>query len=230
MALIRSTGVLALCTLVLMSCGTQDETTGVSIAADSVRNIFNRPEPPKLTATRASLTARGFDQPLIIATLGEPEETRAGLLQVGQNQGVIFWQSGDSIVLRTKTGVLAGTTALGYDLYTAETDSTLAALQSGGDDSYTKTYRFLTAVSQIDAWRFFCEMSGPTSEAVDVFQKTQQLQRFTERCTSEREDVTGSQITLENTYWKDPARLFVWKSNQWVSPELGYILLERVFE
>ena len=230
MAMNRKTITAVVLIAALAGCGSGTEQSNAGVAAGAIASLFNPPEISQLTATRAGLEASGFDQPLLVATLTEPIEIKAGLLLDSSNQGVSFWRGGDGSIVKEDGGVLRGTVGVPYDLYGADTDTTLAALSGGQTESYLRVFRHLNALNQLDVTRFFCEMSAPTAERIVVFDRQHQTLRFSERCVADAPSPQGTVESFENTYWKDPNRLFLWRSEQWISDKTGTILLERVFE
>ncbi|MCE8005550.1 YjbF family lipoprotein [Aestuariivita sp.] len=230
MALIRSAISMVLAAGVLSACGTLGADDPLRLAGSAIGAAISRSEPSQLTATRAGLLESGFDEPLLVASIRKPVEIKAGLLRVAQPQGISFWSGADGSTVKTDQGVLAGTVSVNYDLYSAQTTGTLAALQGDRSTPYPRVYRHLNALNQLDLTRFFCQMSDPVPETIVVFDRQHQTLRFTESCITERPGPTGVATEIENTYWKDPNRLFLWRSDQWMGEKSGYILLERVFE
>lgn len=231
------------CTLLLAGCGQ----TGTNVAAPLDANVAigrtlaqtlsatllpaglrRTPAGDGFTATRASLTAAGFAQPLLVVTLTEPRR-RAGLLVSGESRGTRFWTGGDGGTVKTRGGVLAGTEGLAWDLYTAETAPTEAALAAQGAQGYRKVYRLLDGKSTVVPLAMDCTMTSEGGQVITVFDRTHRVTAFVERCTAVYADVLGVRRQIQNRYWRDPASGVLWRSEQWISPKMGLVTLERVF-
>ena len=228
MAMIRS-GMLAACIL-LSACGLGNSNDPLSLVGQSISSTFSRSEPEQLTATRASLEAGGFDEPLLVATMQEPQFLKTGLLDRGRRDGVTFWRGLDGSTVQMDRGVVLRTIGAGYDLYSSQTDQTVAALRSGSTTPYQRSYRHLNPLNQLDVTRYFCEFAPPQAETITVFKRAHRTLRFVETCVAEESDAYGNTITVQNTFWKDANRPILWRSDQWISPQIGNILFERVFE
>ena len=217
--------------ILLSACnagGSNDDALG--FAGRSLANLFNRTEPQQITATRASLEAGGFDEPLLVATVRQPVFLRSGLLLAERRNRIDIWRGLDGSTVRLDRDVVRGTVGVGYDLYSAETELTLNALAHGSTDPYPRVYRHLNALNQLDVTRFFCQMSAPESETIVIFDRSHPVLRFIERCETERPQPSGQILSIQNIYWVDRNRLFLWRSDQWISRQIGNILFERVFE
>lgn len=222
--------IFGLCAGFLAACDSGVESTNTQVAANAIRSIFNPPEVSQMTATRAGLEQSGFDQPLLVGTLTQPIDLTAGLLLASRQQGIEYWRGGDGSLVKTDNGVLRGTVGVPFDLYGADTAPTVAAISGGRSNGYTRVYRHLNALNHLDVTRFFCDLSGPVPETIEVFDKQHRTLRFSERCVADGPGPTGITQEFLNTYWKDTNRLFMWRSEQWISDKIGTILLERVFE
>lgn len=215
----------------LSACGSGTEQSTSEVAAQRLASIFGRDaEISQLTATRASLQASGFDQPLLVGTLTRPVPVQAGLLLATTRRGVEFWRGADGSLVKTDRGILRGTVGVPFDLYGAETAATRTALSGGNRQGYSRVYRHLNALNQLDVTRFSCNLSGPVPETIVVFDRQHRTHKFHERCIADTSGPKGITREINNIYWKDPNRLILWKSEQWISDEIGTILLERVFE
>ena len=214
----------------LAACGNELRNDAIGVATTSIADRFSREENQQMTATRASLEASGFNQPLLVGQTKKPGELRAGLLLGGENNGVQFWRGGDGSTVKTDQGIVRGTVGIGYDLYSSETAPVLAALERGDGATYARVYRHLNPLNDLDETRFFCTLSAPVAVQITVFDRAHETLRLVERCTTDTPHASGETSEFTNTYWKSPNRTFFWRSEQWISNEIGYILLERVFE
>lgn len=187
--------------------------------------------PAGFTATRASLAAQGFDQPLLTAEVQDTAGTwrKAGLLQTATPSGTLVWQGGDGGGVTTRGGVVQGSAGLLQDAYGIEAAPTVAALAAGGASAYRKDYRHLTGLNQIRRTQMSCTLAAQGAEQITVLGRTHATTRYVETCTALTPDPLGARPRFENIYWKGRGNGVLWRSEQWISPKVGHIRLERVF-
>lgn len=214
----------------LVACTSGTERQTVNVAGETIGGLFNREEPSQVTFTRAQLDAANIDQPLLVGRLSAPVALSAGFAVAATTNDLQFWRSGDGSTIKTDEGVLRGTVGISYDLYSAETRDTVKALRDQQGQGYFRVYRHLNALNQLDVMRFECEMSAPSAETVVVFEISYAVNRLVETCVAERPDPSGDTIEMSNTFWRERNRMFLWKSEQWISKEAGHVVLERVIE
>jgi hypothetical protein len=230
MAVKQLSALVAVC-FVLMSCSVQQSNNPVILAGQILASaVTPGGGVQQMTATRAELEAAGITEGLLVATLQAPEFLRAGLLKTDTRDGIVIWRGNDGSTIRTDAGVVLGTIGSGYDLYSSETEAVTAAIASRSTTPYRRTYRHLNALNQLDKTPFFCTLSSPVSETITVYERRHATIRIDETCSSEVIDARGATFTIENRYWHDPGTGTIWRSEQWISPKIGNILLERVFE
>ena len=205
-------------------------TSGLPSALDQIGQqavaVARGQQPAPFTATRASLAAAGFDQPLLVVTVPAKDE-KAGLLRVATKGGTAVWRTTDATVgLRAEGGLLSGTAGFGDDLYSAETAPLRDALAAQGG-SYTRAMRHLDGAGGMLRGDADCRLASDGPARIEILGRAHEVTAFTERCTLARPD---RQQQIENRFWVKPGSAFVWASEQWVHPALGSILLERVIE
>lgn len=230
MALIRGLRRLFLASAVLglAACGNEPGSAFDQVAAGLVSALQKAPG-SDVTATRASLLASGFNEPLIIVALQEAG-TRGGMLKPLVKNGITIWQSADGHSTASfDGGVLRNSTGLSHDLYGAQTGAVRKAISSGASTSYNRTYRHLNGEGRLEVLRFNCKISSAGRQTIIVFDRRHDTQLFEERCNAESADASGVVQTLENRYWRDVSGATLWKSKQWMSRQMGYMTVERVF-
>jgi len=173
--------------------------------------------------TRADLAAQGFTLPFMVGTL-EVRGLRTGLGLAARSRDVVTWGAADNSAISLRQGVLTATRGLGADLYSAETRQVSAAMAQGGPAEYARTYRHLDGLDQIVLTRFTCRLQPAGSESITVFEQPARTRRFDESCRAQ--GIDAPQIT--NTYWREGT--IMRKSRQWIGPELGYLVMERVID
>jgi len=219
--------------LVLSSCATV-EGLGSGETEDSpmfsaVRQIgsgiFSRGRgeaPPQFTATRASLSAAGITRPVLVARL-DAVGISVGLLEFQTPRDAIVWRSLDGNTITTAGGLLRNTRGFGTDLHSLETAPLQRALSNGGPAEYSRLFRGLDGLDQIETHRLYCQLQPETRETVDVLGRAYDTQRYVETCRVQDRDTP----VFENTYWQGRGGT-IWQSRQWAGPDLGYIDLQRV--
>jgi len=214
----------------MTGCGNMGQTDLATSATQIVTGLVTQGEPAQLTATRASLEAAGFDQPLLVVTVRQPNVLRAGFLLAGATDGVLIWRAADGSTVKAEGGVLRGTVGFGFDLDSAETAPTLRALSTQDTAPYFRTYRHLSGLNQIRRTRYVCRLQPPVAERIIVFDRAHDTLKFVELCTAETGQTPDADATIENIYWQDRRRPILWRTDQSVSDELGNALFERVIE
>lgn len=177
------------------------------------------------TATRDSLAAAGFSDPLLVGRL-ESRGVRSGLFLAARNGPVTFWRAADGATMAERGGVMSATRGLGPDLWGAETDEVAAAIASDRGAGYMRAYRHLDGLDQVVVTRFRCRMTRSGEETVEVFGQRYATVRFDEVC----QPADGDGASLENTYWRDAAGPTMRRSRQWIGPDIGYFFLERMLD
>lgn len=220
------TRVLAILTLLALgACGQATGDDPYLAAFQQFRGgLFNRgaAETVGFTATRASLAEAGITQPVLVARLPDAGIS-VGLLEYRTTRGVTIWRSLDGNTLSTASGFLRNTRGFGTDLHSLETDALRDAMQRGGSGEYSRVFRALDGEGRLVAVRLYCSLTPAGAERVDVLGRAYDTQRFSETC---RADGVRDPVFV-NTYWRGRGGE-IWKSRQWVGPELGYAELERV--
>ena len=166
--------------------------------------------------TRAQLDQ--ISQPLLLAELPQLG-TAAGVAPAGSNGEVVTWQTGDRVSLSFHDGVVVASRGLGQDLISADVSNTVAALRGGAGGFYEKFHSTLDGEHQTEFRAFQCEITGRAAESIVIFQHRHATTRIEETCHTPG-------LRVVNRYWLGGG--IMWKSKQWVSPAVGYLLTERL--
>lgn len=177
------------------------------------------------TATRESLAAAGFSDPLLVGRL-ESRGVRSGLFLAARNGPVTFWRAADGATVAERGGVMSATRGLGPDLWGAETEEVAAAVAADRGAEFARAYRHLDGLDQVAITRFRCRLTRGGAETVDVFGQRYATVRFDEVCRP----VEAGGATVVNTYWRDADGPTMRRSRQWIGPDLGYFFLERMLD
>ncbi len=173
-------------------------------------------------ALEAQLTRAALDKatrPLLLAELPS-RDARATFVIGGQNRAHVTWVGADGIGLILKNGILTGTRGLGADLMTADIATPEAAIRRGGGTA-TRVHRYLDGENQIVALPVTCTYASAGATRLVIVERAFPTRQVVENCTS------GSH-NFENRYWIDTRDGWIWKSQQWIGPELETVTLTHL--
>lgn len=204
---------------------------GLGSAARSLINLV-RPAPPPPLPSEA-LTPQvlaAITQPYLLlifeASEGGFDTSRrwAGFAEAGRNRNVTTWVEGSARTISvTSSGLLLATRGFGRDLMTARADRLQQVLtrRAGGAADAVRVNRTLDGENQIVTTAMVCRITrrGPTT--LRLLTGSFAVQQIDEACLLE----DGQEII--NRYWIDQAGV-PRQSDQWVSPELGTVRLQRL--
>ena len=146
--------------------------------------------------------------------------SQAGLSVAGTNGPYVTWAAENSTLVITNRGIVTGSRGLGFDLMNADVSGTLSAMAQGGGTA-VRVHRYLDGVGKVLERRFECRVSAGGQEVVRLIFGSVLTEAFTERCEGELGGV------FENRYWRAIGTSEMMKSVQWLSPEVGNLLIER---
>ena len=197
------------------------KTTQMLLAATAMLSgcgLLQGPAPadPRETLRRADLEAVG--NPLLLAVLPE-KGVFASLIPLVRKGDTLTWVTADGVTLAFENGVLIGSRGLGDDLMGGDASGTANAI-AGGPTHYVRRYGYLSGDNQWVTLNFQCEVTARQDETIVIVEHPQATSRTDERCI-------GDDLVVENSYWAGSDGL-VWRSRQWVGPEVGYMETERL--
>lgn len=196
--------------IILASCGNvqNDDSIIAQIRAGLAAQKQTASPAPDVAALRARFTTDIMAQiggPILIVQIPSRDAV-AVLTRVGTNIGVDTFLTPDGITISLRDGMVVATRGLGFDLMTADIAEPLLAVKGSGDTA-VRVHRYLDGENQIVANSFGCAYSVTGAR------------RVTENCTS-------SLGSFENSYVLDAGGNIA-SSRQWVSPQIGAVLIER---
>lgn len=217
----RITALFTLALLSLAACGNRDTADPSALATafgqiqTMVKGRTAPPAAPPTLPTRAELTTG--DTPVILVSV--PSRNAQATLGVIQESATTrSYLSADGIALMTQGDIVSGTRGFGDDLMSSDHADVLANLRRG-TGRHTRTLRHLNALDQLHPTILNCDVTSQGRETITILGKTHRTQAVTEVCTGE-----GGTIT--NSFFLERGRIV--KSNQWVSPSVGMLLIEQV--
>lgn len=206
-------GVLAVC-LGLGACTSGDEMVTGRSAIQAVQGALAGPGPGDtfVTPTRAQLD----EDPRAFVLAKVPARDVTGLLQfVAANGAVETWATADGITLSFRDGVLVQTRGFGADLMSAAVPSA-ASLARGAPDR-ARVHDYLGPEDRTTRLALQCSVVRVGGETVVIAGLRYALTRVEETCS-------GTDTAFTNLYWFDGAS-HLRQSAQWISPEIGNVLL-----
>jgi len=186
----------------MVGCGSTDGDAGllISTVTDQLRGNETTPVTPDLQAIRDALTPEiidQFDGPALLVSA--PSRGAVALMpRVGVNKDVETFLTPDGISISLRDGFVVATRGFGFDLMVADFD---IAVSRG-----TRIHWYLDGENQLIPKSFTC-----------VFERTENG-RAVEKCRSER-------ISFVNSYAFSAGGELL-QSEQWVSAEVGVIVIE----
>jgi len=198
----------------LAACSSETEGVKALDVAKTLRDSLKKdPQSAPLTVTRAQLN--GITDPLLL--IRTQIDGGLGLMGVQFINGDhVTWRTADDISLVLRGDMIASTRRFGQDLMSARTPKSPA-----NQSAFRRSYTYLGGDEQLVTVTADCTYQAGARETISVLEQRFVTQKFTERCISDQiADFT-------NLYWVDQRGLSV-KSEQFVSPKLGYITIQRI--
>lgn len=191
----------------LVACGPKAENTGISRAVELA--LSGRAAQPEQVDPETWLNgAEGV-------LMAIPTTGWGGLLKrIGQNGDRVTWAGMDERSVTTQSGIVVATRGMGFDLYAADVDGTVAAL-AGGPTEYQRRFELLEGDDDIARAELNCTFERVGVEAVTLATGQYTAVRFKEVCLN---DLIG----FENAYWVQEGGKMV-QSQQWISPNLTHL-------
>ncbi|MEL6735982.1 MAG: YjbF family lipoprotein, partial [Pseudomonadota bacterium] len=170
-------------------------------------------------ALKASLARQDLGtKPLLLADVAELGV--AATLQIGdRDRGITAWQTADGVTLSFRNGIVTATRGLPEDLMVSDTTAVARAVRTGGA-SYNRINDYIGGEDQTIRVVFECTQTGRNRETLATLRAQVTVTKVTETCRT-------SAQSIENTYWIGGDGI-MWKSQQWVSPLVGYLKTERL--
>lgn len=175
---------------------------------------------PSASKTASQMTRARFakqDKAVIIATIAS-RKAQASLFELRKNGATTTWLTGDGVSLLIQGAVMSGTRGLGHDLMSADVVQVRQALATGGGTAQRAMWS-LDGEDQSIRQEYTCQITGQGSETIQILGREHKTTKFQEQCI-------GDGQSFKNLYWKTGD--IVWKSSQWISPELKHVVIEKI--
>lgn len=199
-----------------------DALATVGGAAKSIYESWGQPDPQPVVVTRALLDQTpGQVMQAIPDSSGLQDFMRLIAQRRDDGPGLVeVWQSSDNVQFVLRDGVLVGTKGLGADMRSAQAGSTLAGFDGQGGGG-ARLITLARRDGSAQAVEFACDIAQMGHETLQIVDQRVSTFRMQETC------VHGD-VAFTNDYWVETGSGRMRKSRQWVSPDFGYIALERL--
>jgi len=201
------------------SSGTSDLGMVTTLAKQSLFPV-EPPAPPR------ELTRAELDQiPYATIALSFDGGPRSFIVPLADNGGYLTYQDANRRGLVMLGGAVTGTLALGEDLRAVHHDRRDPIAYSKPlaewPQQVFRDYQFTVRDGADYRVTLDCVFQKVAAERVEIIEVSFDLVRMSETCTNAARQVT-------NTYWVEADTGFVWKSEQWLGPQLGQATVEIV--
>jgi hypothetical protein len=177
-------------------------------------------QPPRREMTRAELDEIPYAT--IAVTVGD---ARTYLVPLADNDGYLNYldSAGRGIVMLG--GAVTGTQGLGSDLqgmryHHADPVPTPTPLDQWPRE-FHREYQFRLRDVTDYSITLDCVLVPVVGETIEIVERDYDVVRVSETCTNARRQIV-------NTYWVEPDTGFIWKSVQWLGPDLGQATIEII--
>ncbi len=202
------------CVLLVAGCGPLNSGSPAKKAINGLVSMVRGEEAP--------------ETPLITEELAQADEflfvtiRRLGAvipMSLAQRNGAVdTWIAPTGATVALENDILVATRGLGFDVAGIDPTGTSAAIAAGGGASQRR-HGFLNARDQIELALMDCVVTKVGREVVELAAGPAELTKFEESCE-------GRQLVFKNEYWTNDEGNII-RSIQVLSPELGFLLLER---
>lgn len=161
------------------------------------------------------------------ATIGvrAPGRQRAILVALVENGDYIDYRDGADRSIRMLGGAVAATEGLFYDLQAVRYDARDPVAHptplADWPDQVYRAYEYNIREAPGFIVTLSCSYQPVARETIEIIEISFDLMRVSETCANQRRRLT-------NTYWVEEETGFIWKSEQWISPDLGQFTVEII--
>ena len=206
----------------LAACSNTGDNVVRKVGALARVSIFGAEEPaPTPELTREQLNQ--IPSATIALTFGDGPRTF--LVPLADNGGYLnyFDSGGHGLVMLQ--GAVTGTQALGQDLDAVrhQADDPIANPTPVADwpDQVYRDYQYSERSGAEYSITLSCVFERLVSETIEIVEIDFDVVRISEICTNARRQIT-------NTYWVEADTGFIWKSQQWLGPNLAQATIEII--
>ncbi len=201
------------------SSGSSDLGRIAELAKQSI--LPSEPLPPPVELTRAELNQIPYAT-IALSLDGGP---RSYLVPLADNGGYLTYLDANRRGLVMLGGAVTGTRALGQDLRGVRHDPrdpiAFPKPLAGWPAELFRDYQYAVRDGAFYRVTLGCSFQRVAAETVEIAEIDFDLVRVGETCTNAARQVT-------NTYWVEEDTGFIWKSVQWLGPELGQATVEII--
>lgn len=187
-----------------------------------------RNAPPPAEPTQAIVSQ--INEPLLFARRDTGQQ--GGMLLEADRPPYKVWRGVDNVGFVMQGGVLVSTRGLGPDLYSADPGILPDRLRRREAGPVARLHRRLDGVDTMVTRRYYCTLTLQETETILIAEIPRSTRRLEESCRAVG-GATGADLSaepvFENVYWVgDDAT--VWRSRQWLGPELGYVRIDQLIK
>ena len=171
--------------------------------------------------TRAQLNEIPYAT-IAVSAEGRP---RTFLVPLSDNDGYLNYRDAEGNAVVLFGGAISGTESLGHDLQAVRHDRrdpiAHQAPLARWPGRFQRAYHYARRDLSSRRVTLDCLFTAATRERIEIVEVSYDLVRVTETCTN-------ADRQIENTYWVEEASGFIWKSRQWIGPEIGHATIEII--
>lgn len=208
--------------LALGACGNGAAPPLTQIGGALVTQIFNSDDAPDVRAQLTPQVLANLQQPLLLVEL-PARKASATMARFAVTDGRTDWRSGDGSAVVMVDDVLIATRGLGADLFLAEVGDLRAALIRGSG-TISRRHHLLDGENQEYTQSYTCTITDAGLETINLLTGNIVSRRSIETCVSE----SPKNMQFMNEYWSVPGSVEILQSYQWVSTEVGYMILKYI--
>ncbi|WP_164870998.1 YjbF family lipoprotein [Mesobaculum littorinae] len=195
------------------ACGSESgQSTLRNVTTGIVSQLGNR-APSRVTLSDQAIRDLGE----VVVLTRRKNDDAALIMPVGRNGTVTTYESVDGTQLLLDRDVLVGTKGFGEDITSAQPPDVRRTRGTALRDHY-----YLNGDEVIRRARFTCTITDTGADSIEVAGRDYPSRKITEACSSDL-------ASFENLYWIE-ADGTIRQSLQWVGPEVGSLVLERVHD
>jgi len=207
--------------LALNACSSSSEGFFRQMGDRAAALVGGAKEAPRRQLSRAELNQIPYATIAVSSDDGPP----AYLVANADNGGYLDYRDDAGNAVRILGGAVAGLATSGYDLDAVlfDRDDPIAHPRplASWPGRVWRQYQFARRHlgPYVVALDCVFESAGPAT--IEVAELSYNLIRMNEICTNARRQVT-------NAYWVDPRNGYIWKSAQWLGPNIGQVSVEVI--
>jgi hypothetical protein len=207
---------------VALSGCSSDEASYFRRMGEMTRILISRPvQAPQPQLTRAELNKIPYAT-IAVSSNGGP---RAYLVPLADNGGFLDYRDEAGNSVRVRGGAVAGLQTAGNDLdgVLYDQNDPIAHPRSPAlwPRHVWRQYQFSAINEDPHVISLSCVFQPTGPETIEIVEINYSVTAIREVCTNARRQVV-------NTYWVDDETGFIWKSEQWLGPRIGAVVVEVI--